>query len=105
MAFNKSIPGHVIDRCASRHGRGPFLTFFDFPKDEWVSFIIERLSKKFKRRTKPMEIVAGEHACYRFLAFISFKMELHGRSNPVEKVCSSLQFLNELAYKKFTHKS
>ncbi|MDY6856580.1 MAG: transposase, partial [Thermodesulfobacteriota bacterium] len=32
--------------------------------------IIERLNKEFKRRTKPMEIVAGEKACYTLLAFI-----------------------------------
>lgn len=72
------------------------LTFFDFPADEWISLrttnIIERLNKEFKRRTKPMEIVAGEHACYRLLAFISLKMELHWRSNPVGKVHNNLPF-------------
>ena len=85
------------------------LTFFDFPADEWISLrttnIIERLNKEFKRRTKPMEIVAGEHACYRLLAFISLKMELHWRSNPVGKVHNNLPFFRELAYKKFTQKS
>ncbi len=77
------------------------LTFFRFPKQEWISLrttnIIERLNKEFKRRTKPMEIVAGEAACYRLLAFISLKMELHWRSNPVGKVRENLPF-----YKKFT---
>ena len=57
------------------------LTFFHFPKDEWISLrtsnIIERLNKEFKRRTKSMEIVAGERACYTLLAFISLKMEMH----------------------------
>jgi len=38
--------------------------------------IIERLNKEFKRRTKPMEIVAGENSCYLLLAFISLKMEM-----------------------------
>ena len=51
------------------------LTFFDFPEEEWISLrttnVIERLNKEFKRRTKPMEIVAGENACYTLLAFIS----------------------------------
>jgi len=104
--WRKDLPSAVnclertIDSC---------LTFFDFPTDEWVSLrstnIIERLNKEFKRRTKPMEIVAGEHACYRLLAFISLKMELHWRSNPVGKVHNNLPFFKELAYKKFTHKS
>ncbi|MGB5156705.1 MAG: transposase [Desulfobacterales bacterium] len=43
------------------------LTFFICPEEEWISLrttnIIERLNKEFKRRTKPMEIVAGENAC------------------------------------------
>ena len=104
--WRKDLPSAVnclersIDSC---------LTFFDFPEDEWISLrttnIIERLNKEFKRRTKPMEIVAGEHACYRLLAFISLKMELHWRSNPVGKVHNNLPFFRELAYKKFTQKS
>ena len=55
------------------------LTFFSFPEEEWISLrttnSIERLNKELKRRTKPMEIVAGENACYLLLAFISLKME------------------------------
>ena len=51
------------------------LTFFNFPPEEWISLrttnIIERLNKEFRRRTKVMEIVAGEVACYRILAYIS----------------------------------
>jgi len=104
--WRKDLPSAVnclersIDSC---------LTFFDFPEDEWISLrttnIIERLNKEFKRRTKPMEIVAGEHACYRLLAFISLKMELHWRSNPIGKVHNNLPFFRELAYKKFTQKS
>lgn len=66
------------------------LTFFSFPEEQWISWrttnIIERLNKEFKRRTKPMEIVAGENTCYRLLAFISLKMELYWRSYPVGKV-------------------
>ena len=80
------------------------LTFFNFPEEEWISLrttnIIERLHKEFKRRTKPMEIVAGETACYRLLAFISLKMELHWRSNPVGKVRHNLPF-----FKNFTQNS
>ena len=80
------------------------LTFFSFPEEEWISLrttnIIERLNKEFKRRTKPMEIVAGEHACYLLLAFISVKMEAHWRSNKIGKVRPNLPL-----YKKFTQLS
>ena len=89
--WDKEIPSAVksltqsIDAC---------LTFFKFPKEEWISLrttnIIERLNKEFKRRTKPMEIVAGENACYRLLAFIALKMELSWRSTPTGKVRPNL---------------
>jgi len=89
--WNKEIPSAVkslersIDSC---------LTFFQFPEEEWTSLrtsnIVERLNKEFKRRTKSMEIVAGESACYRLLAFISLKMELGWRSNAVGKVRPNL---------------
>lgn len=89
--WNKEIPSAVkslsqsIDAC---------LTFFKFPEEEWISLrtsnIIERLNKEFRRRTKSMEIVAGEDACYRLLAFISLKMELTWRSNPIGKVRPNL---------------
>jgi putative transposase len=79
---------HAIEAC---------LTFFNCPPEEWISLrttnIIERLNKEFKRRTKPMEIVAGEQACYTLLAFISLKMELHWRSSPVGKVAKNLPFI------------
>jgi putative transposase len=45
-----------------------------------------------------MEIVAGEIACYRILAYISLKMEMHWRSNPVGKVRKNLSFFKEFAY-------
>jgi len=85
------------------------LTFFSFPQEEWISLrttnIIERLNKEFKRRTKPMEIVAGESACYRLLAFICLKAELHWRANPVGKVSANLPFFKEIAQKEFTQNS
>jgi putative transposase len=84
------------------------LAFYSFPEEEWISLrttnIIERLNKEFKRRTKPMEIVAGESACYRLLAFISLRMELHWRSNPIGKVRKNLPFLKESAWNNFTQK-
>jgi putative transposase len=104
--WQKSTPSAVeclersIDAC---------LTFFNFPPDEWISLrttnIIERLNKEFRRRTKVMEIVAGEIACYRILAYISLKMEMHWRSNPVGKVRKNLPFFKELAYEYFTQKN
>jgi putative transposase len=82
------------------------LNFFICPEEEWISLrttnIIERLNKEFKRRTKPMEIVAGENACYMLLAFISLKMEIHWRSNPIGKVRENLPFFKRLAEKNFT---
>ena len=76
------------------------LTFFDYPEEEWISLrttnVIERLNKEFKRRTKTMEIVAGENACYRLMAFIALKMEVHWRSTPVGKVKQNLPFFNML---------
>ena len=101
--WKKDLPSAVkcldtsIDAC---------LTFFNFPEEEWISLrttnIIERLNKEFKRRTKPMEIVAGERACYTLLTFICLKMELHWRSNPVGKVRNNLPFFKESAFDNFT---
>lgn len=85
------------------------LTYYICPEEEWISLrttnIIERLNKEFKRRTKPMEIVAGENACYMLLAFISLKMELHWRSNPIGKVRNNLPFFKKLADNNFTQKN
>jgi putative transposase len=96
--WEKDLPSAVkslsnsLDAC---------LTFFSFPEEEWISLrttnIIERLNKEFKRRTKPMEIVAGENACYLLLAFISLKMEMNWRTTKIGKVRPNLPL-----YKKFT---
>lgn len=96
--WEKEIPSAVkslsnsLDAC---------LTFFSFPEEEWISLrttnSIERLNKEFKRRTKPMEIVAGENACYLLLAFISLKMEMSWRTTKIGKVRPNLPL-----YKKFT---
>ena len=103
--WQKEFPSAVkslensIDSC---------LTFFSFPAEEWISLrttnIIERLNKEFKRRTKPMEIVAGENSCYRLLAFISLKMELAWRTAPVGKMNDNLPFFKQIAEKEFTQK-
>jgi putative transposase len=104
--WEKDIPSAV---CCLERSIDACLSFFNFPEEEWISLrttnIIERLNKEFKRRTKSMEILAGESACYRLLAFISLKMELHWRSNPVGKVRKNLPFFQEAAHEKFTQLS
>ena len=97
MKWQRDLPsavkclGNSIDSC---------LTFFMCPEEEWISLrttnIIERLNKEYKRRTKPMEIVAGENACYTLLAFVSLKMEIHWRANPIGKVRKNLPFFKQL---------
>jgi putative transposase len=104
--WSKTVPSCVqclersIDAC---------LTFFNHPPEEWISLrttnIIERLNKEFRRRTKTMEILAGETSCYRILAYISLKMELHWRSNPVGKVRNNLPSLKKIANRYFTQKN
>lgn len=92
----RDLPSAV--RCLEK-SREAVLTFFNFPEEEWLSLrttnVIERLNKEFKRRTRSMEILAGESACYRLLAFISLKMELHWRSKPLGKVRSNLPFFKK----------
>lgn len=85
------------------------LTYLSFPQEEWICLrttnVIERVNKEFKRRTKPMEIVAGERSCYTLLAFVCLKMEVHWRSKPIGKVAKNLPFFKELAEKNFTQKN
>jgi putative transposase len=82
------------------------LTFFQFPEVERLSLrtpnSIARLSKEFKRRSQPMEIVAGELSCYRLPAFIALKMELHWGSIPIGKIRKNLPLFKEL--NEFTQK-
>jgi len=82
------------------------LTYLQFPEEEWICLrttnVIERVNKEFKRRSKPMEIIAGERSCYTLLAFICLKMELHWRSKPIGKVPINLPFLRKLAENNFT---
>ena len=63
------------------------LRFFSFPEEDWKALrttnIIERLNKEFRRRTKTMEIISGEDSCYRLLASISLKMEMHWKMKPL----------------------
>ena len=82
--WSKEIPSAF--KCLERN-IGNALTFMKFPEEEWLSIrttnAIERLNKEFKRRTKPMEVVAGEASCYNLLAVIAIKMEAHWKKNPI----------------------
>jgi len=99
--WEKDLPSAVKSLSNSLNA---CLTFFSFPEEEWISLrttnAIERLNKEFRRRTRPMEIVAGENACYLLLAFISLKMEASWRTTKIGKVRPHLPVL-----KKFTQKS
>lgn len=72
-------------RCLERDFEA-VTAYLDFPELEWMHLrttnLIERLHKEFKRRTKPMEIVAGEESVYRILAFVAMKMEVSWRNAP-----------------------
>jgi len=84
LKYEKDIPSAV--KCLESSLEST-LRYLSFPKDEWLSLRttnpIERLNKEFKRRTKSMEIVAGEASCYNLLAVISLRMEVHWKSHPI----------------------
>ncbi len=101
--WEKEIPSAV--KCLE-NSLEACLTYLHFPEEEWICLrttnVIERVNKEFKRRTKPMEIVAGERSCYTLLAFICLKMELTWRSKPIGKVPTNLPFLKRMAEQTFT---
>ena len=82
--WKKEIPSAV--KCLSS-SLDSTLRYLDFPEEEWISIRttnpIERLNKEFKRRTKSMEIVAGEASCYNLLVIISLRMEVHWQKYPI----------------------
>jgi putative transposase len=82
--YGKEVPSAVKCLEASLDST---LCYLSFPEDEWLSLRttnpIERLNKEFKRRTKSMEIVAGEASCYNLLAVISLRMEVYWRRHPI----------------------
>jgi len=81
------------------------LTYLKFPKEEAKALRtknpIERLNKEFKRRTKSMEIVAGEASCYNLLAVICLRMELYWKRRLIT-LKGSLPWLSD--EDEFTHK-
>lgn len=82
--YEKDVPSAVKCLEASLEST---LCYLSFPKEEWISLRttnpIERLNKEFKRRTKSMEIVAGEASCYNLLAVISLRMEVYWKRHPI----------------------
>jgi transposase-like protein len=84
--YKEELPSAVKCLGTSIH---ECLSFQSFPEEEWLSLrttnCIERVNKEFKRRTKPMEIMAGEKSAYRLLCFIAFKMEMNWKVAPLHK--------------------
>lgn len=84
LKWEKEIPSAV--KCLES-SIDSTLRYLEFPEDEWVALRttnpIERLNKEFKRRTKSMEIVAGESSCYNLLAVISLRMEVYWQRHPI----------------------
>jgi len=82
--YEKEIPSAV--KCLEG-SLDSTLCYLSFPEEEWLSLRttnpIERLNKEFKRRTKSMEIVAGEASCYNLLAVISLRMEVYWKRHPI----------------------
>lgn len=101
--WSEQLPSAV--KCLEK-SLEPCLAYLNFPEHEWICLrttnVIERVNKEFKRRTKPMEILAGERSCYTLLAFVCLKMEVQWRSKPIGKVPENLPFLKKLAEKNFT---
>jgi putative transposase len=99
----KDLPSAV--KCLEK-SLNSCLTYLQFPEEEWVCLrttnVIERVNKEFKRRTRAMEILAGERSCYTLLAFVCLKMELNWRSKPIGKVAGNLPFIREMAENNFT---
>jgi putative transposase len=101
--WEKDLPSAV--KCLS-NSLEACLTYLHHPEEEWVCLrttnVIERLNKEFKRRTRPMEILAGERSCYTLLAFVCLKMEVHWRLKPIGNVAENLPFFKRLAENNFT---
>ncbi len=101
--WDNELPSAV--KCLER-SLDSCLTYLSFPEEEWICLrttnVIERVNKEFKRRTKPMEILAGERSCYTLLAFVCVKMEINWRAKPIGEVPKNLPFLKKLAEKNFT---
>jgi len=104
--WGKEIPSAV--KCLE-NSLESCLTYLKFPEEEWICLrttnVIERVNKEFKRRSKPMEILAGERSCYTLLAFICLKMELNWRSKPIGNVAINLPSLRKLADTNFTQEN
>lgn len=82
--YESALPSAVgcmrasLDKC---------LSFYSFPQHEWMGLrttnSIERVNKEFKRRTKPMEVLAGEGSAYKLLCFVALKLEQSWKNAPL----------------------
>ena len=85
IKWESVIPSAI--KCLKTNA-GRCLTYLNFEEEYWVSLRttnpIERLNKEYKRRTKPMEIVAGEASLYNILGFVSVKMEIGWMKAPIQ---------------------
>jgi transposase-like protein len=93
IVFKEEFGNAQVQRCQVQVARNVLTKKF--------TNIIERLNKEFKRRTNSMEIVA-ENACYRLLAFISLKMEMHWKRNPIGKAAYHLPIFQRVPLAEFT---
>lgn len=82
--YEPTIPSAVACLRASLE---KCLTFYSFPEHEWMGLrttnAIERVNKEFKRRTKPMEVLAGERSAYALLCFVALKIEQSWKHAPL----------------------
>jgi len=102
--WSKDIPSAV--KCL-QNSMGSCLTFLRFSrrKNGFPSYhnVIERLNKEFKRRTKPMEIIAGGKCLLYPVSFLSAsRWKCTGGRNPVGKVHYNLPSLRNLIEGNFT---
>ena len=82
FAWAVPLSKRVVGRISLYHG--PYMKTVPFCQDKDTKRLGKTFPiKKFRRRTRVMGILVGEIACYRILAYMSLKMEMHGRSNPV----------------------
>ena len=82
--YRSTIPSAV---SCLRSALEQCLTFYSFPEEEWMGLrttnAIERVNKEFRRRTKPMEVLAGERSAYVLLCFVALKLEQHWKHAPL----------------------
>lgn len=77
-----------LQRCQVQAARNLIAKVPQKRKEEkWISLsktnAMERVNREFKRRTKPMEVLAGERSAYTFVSFIALKTDQSWKSAPL----------------------